>query len=167
MHKQSYLEQTVADEREEQTLAAALDNATRVYRLEQGGKVEHGDVLVAVVIFGEVELRELLVGGHIGRLFGILTQAIEVDIVLGEQLLGVRIVVLDDALVEQRLPLGGHHEVVRVLLVVDDVLQVDAGLVAQLVEELLIVDVGDSTPLIDFGLDSRAVVDEVGRDAYA
>ena len=42
------------------------------------------------------------------------------------------------ALVEQAVLLGGHDEVVRVVLVVDDVLQVDARHLVQLLEELLV-----------------------------
>lgn len=60
--------------------------------------------------------------------------------------------------------LGGHDEVVRVVLVIDDVLEIDARVRVQLLEELLIEDEGDPAYLLDPGLGLRALVDEIGRD---
>ena len=60
--------------------------------------------------------------------------------------------------------LGRHHEVVGVVLVVDDVLQVDTGGGAQVLEELLVEDEGHTGDLIYARLRLRVSVDEVGRD---
>ena len=57
--------------------------------------------------------------------------------------------------------LGRHHEVVGLVLVVDDVLQVDVRLLVELAEELLVEDEGDATDLLHPRLLLAVVVDEV------
>ena len=52
----------------------------------------------------------------------------------------------------------------RLILVVDDVLQVDARRRAQVLEELLVEDEGHSGDLVDPRLGLRVPVDEVGCD---
>jgi len=54
---------------------------------------------------------------------------------------------------------------VRVVLVVHNVLQVDARLGAQVQEELLVKDERNAGPLLHLGLLGRLEVDKVGRDA--
>ena len=51
-----------------------------------------------------------------------------------------------------------------VVLVVDDVLQVDARLLLQVQEELLVEDEGHARDLLHRGLGVGVPVDEVGRD---
>ena len=57
-----------------------------------------------------------------------------------------------------------HHEVVRLVLVVDDVLEVDAGRRVQLAEEALVEDERDAADLLDARVLARVPVDEVGGD---
>ena len=71
----------------------------------------------------------------------------------------------DDAFFKERLPLGSHDKIMRVVLVVDNILQVNVGLVFQIEEKLLIEYEGDAAALLDLGLLRRPVVDKVGRDA--
>ena len=70
----------------------------------------------------------------------------------------------DDALCQQTLLLGSHDEVVRLVLVVHDVLQLDARRVIKIVEELLVEDERHAGDLVDARLSFRVPVHEVGRD---
>ena len=70
----------------------------------------------------------------------------------------------DDALCQQTLLLGSHDEVVRLVLVVHDVLQLDARRVIEIVEELLVEDERHAGDLVDARLSLRVPVHEVGRD---
>ena len=70
----------------------------------------------------------------------------------------------ENTFIEQTVLLGGHHEVVRLVLVVDDVLEVDARLGVKVLEELLVEDVGDARDLLHRRLRRRVAVDEVRRD---
>ena len=68
---------------------------------------------------------------------------------------------LYDAFDEKAVFFGCHHKVVRLVLVVDDVLQVDVCLAVQLAEELLVEDECNSADLLDTRLLLAVVVDEV------
>ena len=58
--------------------------------------------------------------------------------------------------------LGSHDEIMRVVLVVNDVLKIDASVGVQFLEELLIEDEGDAADLLDARFGFGALVDEVG-----
>lgn len=73
---------------------------------------------------------------------------------------------LEHALLQQTGLLGRHHKVVSLVLVVDDVLQVDGGLLLQVQEELLVEDECHATDLLHPRLRIRVAVDEVGGDGY-
>ena len=70
----------------------------------------------------------------------------------------------DDALIEQTVFFGRHDEVVRFVFVVDDVLEGDAELLIQVVEEVLLVHESNSGDLLNHGLGCRPSVPEVGGD---
>lgn len=71
-----------------------------------------------------------------------------------------------DAPVEEGMLLGGHDEVVGLVLVVDYVLEGDAEVLVEGVEEVLLVHEGHAADLLDDGLRGRVVVVEVGRYGY-
>ena len=70
----------------------------------------------------------------------------------------------DDALVEQRILLGSHDEVVGLIFVVDDVLQVDAGGDVQIFKEFLIENESHSADLLDARLRLALTVHQIRRD---
>lgn len=70
----------------------------------------------------------------------------------------------EHALVEQGLFLGGHHKVVCLVLVVDDVLEVYARVCVEVLEELLVKDVCDPADLLHTALGLSVPVDKVGCD---
>ena len=84
--------------------------------LKHGGEVEHGDVRLAVVVDGEVEVRHLVLGGKVGGVPGVVEEALLVDVGVGEQLDSVGLVLDEDAALQQALLLRRHHEVVSLVL---------------------------------------------------
>ena len=71
---------------------------------------------------------------------------------------------LEDALGEQTRLLGAHDKVVRVVLVVDKVLESDAGLALLVVEELLVAVEGQSSHLLELLLLQSPLVLKVDED---
>ena len=51
----------------------------------------------------------------------------------------------DNAFVQEGMFFRCHHKIVRIVLVVDNVFQIDRGLLLKFVEELRIVDFGNAT----------------------
>ena len=84
--------------------------------LKHGREVEHGDVRLAVVVDGEVEVRHLVLGGKVGGVPGVVEEALLVDVGVGEQLDGVGLVLDEDAALQQALLLRRHHKVVSLVL---------------------------------------------------
>ena len=140
------------------------------------------------MVFGKFQSIELSVGRSVGGLFGIVAEAIKVDVLFGQELDSVRVVLVvkkvswsfgqalltrhgkqthlfDYTFVDQRLLFGGHNEVVCIVFVIDDVFEINTGFAFQVEKELLIEYEGHATALFHFGLFSRVVVDKVGRDA--
>ena len=70
----------------------------------------------------------------------------------------------DDALVEKRVLLGRHDEVVRLVLVVDDVLQVNTRSAVQLFEELLVEDERHAADLFHARFRLALPVHQIRRD---
>ena len=71
---------------------------------------------------------------------------------------------LEHSAVEEGILGGSHDEVVRVVLVVDDVLELDAVRALQPLEELRVVLLLHAADLVDVGLLLARVVDEVASD---
>jgi len=88
----SHLQQAVAHERHQQLVAVALAQHGGVLRGVHAGEVEHGDVGLAVVVDGEVQRGQLVVGGEIGSLAGVGQQGRLVHVGPGQQQLCVGIV---------------------------------------------------------------------------
>ena len=70
----------------------------------------------------------------------------------------------NDALVKERVLLGRHDKVVRLVLVVDDILQVDARGAVQLFEELLVEDERHAADLLHPSLRLALAVHQIRRD---
>lgn len=66
---------------------------------------------------------------------------------------------------QQRSLRGGHHKVVGFISVVDDILQLNARLLLQVLEPLLVVDAANAGDLRTVGLLLRPPVDVVGGEA--
>ncbi len=66
---------------------------------------------------------------------------------------------------QQRALRSGHHKVVRLIAVVDNVLQLNARLLLQVLEPLLVVDAADAADLRTVRLLLRPPVDVVGGEA--
>lgn len=71
---------------------------------------------------------------------------------------------LQDFPVQQRVLLGRHDKVVRLVLVVDNVLEGDSQVFVERVEKVLLVDEGDAADLLHDRLGRRVRIDKVGRD---
>lgn len=71
-----------------------------------------------------------------------------------------------DALVYETVLLGGHYEIVRVVLVVNYVLQIYARLAVELLEEFLVEYKSHTADLLDPRLGLGALVYEISRDRY-
>lgn len=67
----SNLQQAVADQRHQEVVAVALAHHGGVFRSVHAGEVEHGHVGLAVVVDGEVQRGQLVVGGEICSLAGV------------------------------------------------------------------------------------------------
>lgn len=145
-------------------MTLALDGPTRIFGLEHFREVEHGYVGLSVVVDGEFEVGEEVFSGEDGSLENVEHKVFGANVFVGEEFGGVGVVVEEDAFLEETVFLGGHDKVVGLVLVVDDVLEVDAGGLVEVLEEFLVEDVRDAGDLLDARLGLGVFVDKVCGD---
>merc|ERR1712223_216885 len=109
-------------------------------------------------------MRKLIVGAVVTSVPDVFVECVLVHVFWAEERKWIGHVLLQDLPVQQTVLLRCHHEVVSVVLVVDDVLQGNAEPVVEVVEEVLLVDKGDPTDLVHNCLSSCSFVCEVGGD---
>merc|ERR1712223_1439922 len=109
-------------------------------------------------------MRKLIVGAVVTSVPDVFIECVLVHVLWAEQCKWIGHVLLQDLPVQQTMLLRRHHKVVSVVLVVDDVLQGNAELVVEVVEEVLLVDKGDPTDLVHNCLSSCPFVGEVRGD---
>ena len=68
------------------------------------------------MIDGKVEVWQLVLGGKVGGLPGVVEEGLLVDVGRGEELGRVRLVLDEDALLQQTLLFGSHDEVMGLVL---------------------------------------------------
>ena len=71
----------------------------------------------------------------------------------------------NDSLVYETFFLGRHYEIVRLISVIDNILQIDAGRLTQVVEKLLRKHKRHAALFLDLRFGSSAIVGKIGRDA--
>lgn len=91
----SNLQQAVAHQRHQQVVAVALAHHGGVFRSVHAGEVEHGHIGLAVVVDGEVQRGQLVVGGEICSLAGVRQQRGLVHVSPGQQQLRVGVVLAE------------------------------------------------------------------------
>lgn len=70
----------------------------------------------------------------------------------------------DDSFVEQRLLLGRHDEVMRLVFVIDDILQIDPSDGIEFFEEFLVKNEGHTRNFFDTCLRFRFLVNQISRN---
>lgn len=88
----SHLQQAVANQRHQEAVAVALAHHGGVFGGVHAGEVEHGHVGLAIVVDGEVQRGQLVVGGEIRSLTGVRQQRGLVHVSSGQQQLRVGVV---------------------------------------------------------------------------
>lgn len=88
----THLQKAVPHQGHQQLVATVLPHQGRVLGGVHAREVEHGHVGLPVVVDGEVQGGQLLLGGEVGRLPGIAQQGLLVHILPGQQELRVSVV---------------------------------------------------------------------------
>lgn len=88
----SHLQEAVPHQSHQQLVPVVLPHQGRILGGIHAREVEHGHVRLPVVVDGEVQRRQLLLGGEVGCLPGVAQQGLLVHILPGEQELRVSVV---------------------------------------------------------------------------